>query len=47
MRDIQHQAPVVEAGYQPPRLRRLGTLAELTQGGTSGPDDGLGGGGFS
>ncbi|MBF9130416.1 lasso RiPP family leader peptide-containing protein [Plantactinospora sp. S1510] len=32
-------------GYQPPSVRRLGTLAELTRGGTVGPDDGLGGAG--
>ena len=31
--------------YQPPRLDRLGTLAELTQGGIIGPDDGFGGAG--
>lgn len=29
--------------YVPPRITRLGTLAELTLGGTIGPDDGLGG----
>lgn len=28
---------------EPPGLRRLGTLAELTQGPTSGSDDGVGG----
>ncbi len=28
--------------YTPPQLARLGTLAELTLGGDSGPDDGLG-----
>ncbi|WP_328347810.1 lasso RiPP family leader peptide-containing protein [Micromonospora sp. NBC_00421] len=32
-------------GYQPPTVTRLGTLAELTRGGTVGPDDGLGGNG--
>jgi hypothetical protein len=32
-------------GYQPPVLTRLGTLAELTRGGTIGPADGLGGAG--
>jgi hypothetical protein len=32
-------------GYEPPTVRRLGTLAELTKGGTVGPDDGLGGAG--
>ncbi|MFG2048882.1 lasso RiPP family leader peptide-containing protein [Micromonospora sp. NPDC048935] len=31
--------------YRPPTIQRLGTLAELTKGGTVGPDDGLGGGG--
>ncbi|MEV4846887.1 lasso RiPP family leader peptide-containing protein [Micromonospora matsumotoense] len=31
--------------YQPPRVERLGTLAELTWGGIVGPDDGLGGAG--
>jgi hypothetical protein len=31
--------------YVPPRLERLGTLAELTLGGESGPDDGFGGAG--
>ncbi|MEU4530687.1 lasso RiPP family leader peptide-containing protein [Micromonospora ureilytica] len=33
------------ADYRPPTIQRLGTLAELTKGGTVGPDDGLGGGG--
>ncbi|WP_159079600.1 MULTISPECIES: lasso RiPP family leader peptide-containing protein [unclassified Plantactinospora] len=33
------------ADYQAPTVRRLGTLAELTRGGTVGPDDGLGGAG--
>ena len=31
--------------YVPPRIERLGTLAELTQGGLRGPDDGFGGAG--
>ncbi len=31
--------------YEPPALRPLGTLAELTRGGTAGPDDGVGGAG--
>lgn len=31
--------------YVPPRITRLGTLAELTLGGLIGPDDGLGGAG--
>jgi len=31
--------------YEPPAIERLGTLAELTRGGSSGPDDGLGGAG--
>ena len=30
-----------EPAYEPPRLRALGTLAELTRG-VSGPSDGLG-----
>lgn len=33
--------------YEPPALVSLGTLAELTQGGGSGPDDGYGGAGDS
>lgn len=33
------------AAYRPPSVERLGTLAELTQGGTVGVDDGLGGAG--
>jgi hypothetical protein len=33
--------------YEPPRLVSLGTLAELTQGGTAGPADGFGGAGDS
>ena len=41
--DDQH-APE-PAVYQPPTIERLGTLAELTQGGAPGPDDGLGGAG--
>lgn len=32
-------------GYVPPRIDRLGTLAELTQGGGLGPEDGFGGAG--
>lgn len=31
--------------YLPPRLVRLGSLAELTLGGSNGPDDGFGGAG--
>lgn len=31
--------------YEPPRITRLGTLAELTQGGTVGLNDGTGGAG--
>lgn len=31
--------------YEPPAIRRLGSLAELTRGGTSGPSDGFGGAG--
>jgi len=32
-------------GYQAPTIAYLGTLRELTLGGTSGPDDALGGAG--
>jgi hypothetical protein len=31
--------------YDPPRLTTLGTLADLTAGGTQMPDDGMGGSG--
>jgi hypothetical protein len=31
--------------YEPPALRRLGSLQELTAGGSSGPSDGFGGAG--
>jgi hypothetical protein len=31
--------------YEPPSITYLGTLRELTLGGTSGPDDGVGGAG--
>ena len=34
-----------EQAYKAPAIARLGTLAELTLGGTVGPDDGLGGDG--
>ena len=34
-----------QQGYDPPRVTYLGTLRELTLGGTSGPDDGVGGAG--
>ncbi|MEU7586557.1 lasso RiPP family leader peptide-containing protein [Micromonospora sp. NPDC049101] len=37
--------PTAASDYRPPTIQRLGTLAELTKGGTVGPDDGLGGGG--
>jgi hypothetical protein len=33
--------------YVAPEVRQLGTLAELTSGGTVGPDDGFGGAGDS
>ena len=46
---VSHPALDAERGdaaaYDPPRLERLGTLAELTQGGVVGPDDGFGGAG--
>ncbi|WP_433124046.1 lasso RiPP family leader peptide-containing protein [Micromonospora sp. CA-240977] len=38
-------AQTATSDYRPPTIQRLGTLAELTKGGTVGPDDGLGGGG--
>ncbi|WP_341718063.1 lasso RiPP family leader peptide-containing protein [Micromonospora sp. FIMYZ51] len=47
MSETRKKDQPVDKGYEPPRLRRLGTLAELTKGGVEGPDDGLGGGGFS
>ena len=31
--------------YEPPRIERLGSLADLTLGGTTGPDDGYDGAG--
>jgi hypothetical protein len=34
-----------ENSYMPPALTYLGTLRELTLGGVSGPDDGVGGAG--
>ncbi|WP_194821410.1 lasso RiPP family leader peptide-containing protein [Micromonospora sp. S-DT3-3-22] len=44
LRDIDATPTASETpGYRPPTVTRLGTLAELTQGGTVGPDDGLGG----
>lgn len=38
------QGPI-RVRYVAPKLVRLGTLAELTAGGVSGPDDGFGGAG--
>jgi len=32
-----------DGGYEAPTIAYLGTLRELTLGGTSGPDDGVGG----
>ena len=43
MTDRQERHPVESAVYQSPRIERLGTLAELTQGGTFGAADGFGG----
>jgi hypothetical protein len=34
-----------EQAYSSPTITRLGTLAELTQGGSPGPNDGFGGAG--
>jgi hypothetical protein len=39
------QNPVTEEGYEPPAIEHLGTLSELTLGGTGVPDDGFGGAG--
>ncbi|GIJ29625.1 hypothetical protein Vqi01_47870 [Micromonospora qiuiae] len=47
MNEIRKKAAATRGAYEPPRLRRLGTLAELTKGGTNGIPDGLGGVGFS
>jgi hypothetical protein len=41
----RERSPAKSREYEPPSVRRLGTLAELTKGGTVGPDDGLGGAG--
>ncbi|MCI4064851.1 lasso RiPP family leader peptide-containing protein [Micromonospora sp. R77] len=41
------EQPTPPRGYQPPRLNRLGTLAELTQGGDLPIGDGTGGTGAS
>jgi hypothetical protein len=35
----------LDDGYEPPAIAYLGTLRELTLGGTSGPEDGVGGAG--
>ncbi len=37
--------PEEVSGYEPPMVVRLGSLAELTQGGTVGGNDGTGGAG--
>ncbi|MEU8261765.1 lasso RiPP family leader peptide-containing protein [Micromonospora sp. NPDC048999] len=44
VKDLPAPSKVDEAprDYQPPQLRRLGTLAELTQGGTPGVTDAVG-----
>lgn len=36
---------VTSTRYESPHIERLGTLAELTRGGGTGPDDGFGGAG--
>lgn len=41
----QTAGPRSARDYDPPRVTYLGTLRELTLGGTSGPDDGVGGAG--
>jgi hypothetical protein len=37
--------PAPRGPYEPPSVTYLGTLRELTLGGASGPDDGVGGAG--
>lgn len=46
---VNRLSPKAPAGreYQAPQVRRLGTLAELTQGGTLPIGDGVGGSGAS
>ena len=43
MTDQEDARPVESAIYQPPRIERLGTLAELTQGSVQGFADAFGG----
>jgi hypothetical protein len=43
--DEQVAGRATESAYEPPAIRRLGTLSELTLGGGSGPNDGFGGAG--
>ena len=46
MQDTESDAAgELAAAYEAPTITRLGTLAELTLGGSVGPDDGLGGNG--
>ena len=42
---LTEEPPQEPERYQAPIIQRLGTLAELTLGGTEGPDDGMGGAG--
>ncbi|MFC7547208.1 lasso RiPP family leader peptide-containing protein [Plantactinospora sp. GCM10030261] len=43
MNETRESYPSVEREYEPPRLRRLGTLAELTKAGEGPIDDGQAG----
>jgi hypothetical protein len=37
---VEPNPPGTDGGYEPPRLESLGTLADLTRGGSSGQGDG-------
>ncbi len=45
MSDESQEEDVEATGYEPPKVVRLGSLTELTHGGTTGPNDGTGGAG--
>lgn len=47
MTEVAQVPPAESNPYLPPIIERLGSLAELTQGGTPGLDDGLGNAGDS
>jgi hypothetical protein len=42
---MERDQPPTAPAYEPPTVKHLGTLAELTQGGTGVPTDGFGGAG--